>query len=147
MITTGTKIELIKPMGVLGKIGEICEIKEVLADGTICFRCSVGLGYMSYDEFTKYFKLYKIKNSWSEWHKISMKYLDLDGIAHFIPIKYRYNSRRVDLRTDREKDNLKVRTSCYKDDSFVLKDGVRLACARLKIKLMQEEVDKMAKSM
>ena len=47
----GDKIRLVKPMGVFTKIGEICEVTDVMNDGVICFRFDgvhlVGIGKIS----------------------------------------------------------------------------------------------------
>ena len=151
MITTGTKIQLTAPMGVFTNVGEICEIKEIMEDGTICFKFKRGLGYMSYDEYNKYFKPYvepKVKKVvWSEWKKAPMTYISIEGKQITIPIKYRYNGHRVDLRTDYPANNLKVRASCHKTDNFVLVKGIRLACARLKLKLFTKELEEMTNNM
>lgn len=152
MIAMGTKIELKAPMGVFTNIGEVCEVKNIMSDGTICFQFSRGLGYMSYDEFEKYFKEYKEpvkahKKPWTEWKHVQMEYVNIAGNKTSVPIKYRYNHRRVDLRTDYKEENLKVRVSCYKDDKFILSKGVQLGCARLKLKLFTRELEEMKNNM
>ena len=60
-MTKGDRIRLVKPMGVFDNVGEICEVVDISEDGLISFRfgkCILGymLGYMSYDEFEKYFE-------------------------------------------------------------------------------------------
>lgn len=57
MITKGTKIRLVKKMGVFDNIGEVCEVTSVSEDGIISFRFGgFHLGCMSYSEFEKYFE-------------------------------------------------------------------------------------------
>lgn len=57
MITKGTKIRLVKKMGVFDSIGEVCEVMSVSEDGVISFRFGgFHLGCMSYSEFEKYFE-------------------------------------------------------------------------------------------
>ena len=75
MITKGSKIQLVKPMGVFDNIGEVCEVVNVTEDGVITFRFgNYHLGCMSYDEFGKYFIHYEEtkktpKRKWSNWEK------------------------------------------------------------------------------
>lgn len=61
MLKKGDKIQLLKPMGMFDNIGEVCEVVNVLDDGTISFSFGNGLhmGVMSEDEFGKYFKYYE----------------------------------------------------------------------------------------
>lgn len=57
-MTKGDRIKLIRPMGVFDNIGEICEVVGISDNGLISFRFgSTNLGYMSYDEFERYFEL------------------------------------------------------------------------------------------
>ena len=60
MLKKGDKIQLLKPMGMFDNVGEVCEVVNVLDDGTISFSFGNGLhmGVMSEDEFGKYFKYY-----------------------------------------------------------------------------------------
>lgn len=60
MLKKGDKIQLLKPMGMFDNVGEVCEVVNVLDDGTISFSFGNGLhmGVMSDDEFGKYFKIY-----------------------------------------------------------------------------------------
>ena len=58
MLIQGSKIKLVKPMGIFDNIGEICEVTDVSEDGVIHFRFGgYHLGCMSYNEFEKYFEL------------------------------------------------------------------------------------------
>lgn len=58
MLIQGSKIKLIKPMGIFDNIGEVCEVTDVSEDGVISFRFGGShLGCMSYNEFEKYFEL------------------------------------------------------------------------------------------
>lgn len=62
MLTTESKIRLVKPMGVFDNIGEICEVTDVSEDGVISFRFGGShLGCMSYNEFEKYFEFVEIE--------------------------------------------------------------------------------------
>lgn len=56
-MTKGDRIKLVRPMGVFDNIGEVCEVISVSEDGLIGFKFGGhNLGYMSYDEFKKYFE-------------------------------------------------------------------------------------------
>lgn len=66
-MTKGDLIRLVKPMGVFNNIGEVCEIKDISEDGVISFRFGGShLGYMSYNEFEKYFELVEIEEEIDE---------------------------------------------------------------------------------
>ena len=58
MLVKGDKIRLVKSMGAFTNVGEICEVHSVDADGNITFKFGGGMhkGYMSPDEFEKYFE-------------------------------------------------------------------------------------------
>jgi len=61
MLRKGSKIKLVKKMGVFDNIGEVCEVVNVEEDGTIFFKFGEGMhmGVMSADEFEKYFVEYE----------------------------------------------------------------------------------------
>lgn len=64
MLIQGSKIKLIKPMGIFDNIGEVCEVTDVSEDGVISFRFGGShLGCMSYNEFEKYFESVEEKTS------------------------------------------------------------------------------------
>jgi hypothetical protein len=58
MLVKGDKIRLVKSMGAFTNVGEICEVHNVDEDGNITFKFGGGMhkGYMSSDEFNKYFE-------------------------------------------------------------------------------------------
>lgn len=66
MLVKGDKIKLVKPMGVFTNVGEICEVHDVEPNGNIIFKFGFGgvhKGYMTPDEFNKYFeKVEPVKN-------------------------------------------------------------------------------------
>lgn len=157
MITKGSKIQLINPMGLFDKTGEVCEVINVTEDAVITFKCSIGIGCMSYDEFEKYFKIYDDckkdesknikKRKWSEWSYNDYVYFTFEGGSYTVPVKYRTNGKIVDLRTDYNEEydeherNIRVKAVCNKSDKFDLETGLNIADARLQIKLMQNELD------
>lgn len=64
MITNGSKIQLVSPMGVFTNVGEVCEVIDINTYGgvvSISFKFGNGrhLGVMSFDEYQKYFKEYE----------------------------------------------------------------------------------------
>ena len=157
MITKGSKIQLIKPMGIFDNIGEVCEVVNVTEDGVISFRFGgYHLGCMSYDEFQKYFIVYEEENNmkdhninkkriWSDWVYDTFLYLRLNGEKYFVPVKYRTNGKIIDLRTDAEYNPeikaIKVKAFCHKNDEFDLDKGLNIADARLQIELMKNELE------
>lgn len=60
MLVNGDKIVLTAPMGVFKNVGEVCDVIDV-SNNVISFRFGNGMhmGWMSYDEFEKYFKKYE----------------------------------------------------------------------------------------
>ena len=153
MITKGSKIQLVKPMGVFDNIGEVCEVVNVTEDGVISFKFGNGmhLGCMSYDEFERYFVHYEEKKEkkvpkriWSEWEYDELPYADLGANSYDIPIKSRTNGKIVEIRTDWEdKPNIKAKASCSKNDKFDFDTGFDIADGRLQIKLLQKELQDM----
>ena len=136
MITKGSKIQLVKPMGVFDNIGEVCEVVNVTEDGAISFKFGNGmhLGCMSYDEFERYFVHYAEKKEkkvpkriWSEWEYNELPYADLDVYIYRVPIK----------------SNIKAKASCSKNDEFDFDTGFDIADGRLQIKLLQKELQDM----
>lgn len=157
MITKGSKIQLVKPMGVFDKVGEICEVVKVNEDAVITFMCTIGMGCMSYDELDKYFKVRdeevkketeKLKRKWSNWKYDTFIYYDFNGDRCTVPVKYRNNGKIVDLRTDWDcEDNMRTKASCSKNDVFNLDTGLDLADYRMQIKFMQKELKDMIDEM
>lgn len=149
MITKGSKIKLVKPMGLFNKIGEICEVVKINEDAVITFKCSLGMGCMSYNELDKYFEVCdnaKIKNkpkrTWNNWVNDVWVYFDKDGRNYKVPVKYRNNGKQVQLRTDwNYESNIQVKASCNKTDEFDLDLGLDIADHRMQIKLLQRDLE------
>lgn len=163
-ITKGTKIQLVKPMGILTNVGEVYEVHDLKEDGIILFKFdNYGLAGMSFDEFNRYFKVYeeekkveKPKREWSEWEYDWFYYFDLEGKEYIVPVKFRTNGKIVELRTNwkaginedgKEIVNIKTRAFCNKCDEFNFEEGLNLADARMTIKLLQKELDEMIENM
>ena len=153
MITKGSKIQLVKPMGVFDNIGEVCEVVNVTDAGVISFKFGNGrhLGCMSYDEFERYFTHYEEKKekkvpkrTWTEWECNIFPYADLSANCYNVPIKSRTNGKIVEIRTDWEDEpNIKAKASCSKNDEFDFDTGFEIADGRLQINLLQKELQDM----
>lgn len=156
MIAKGSRIKLVKPMGMFDKVGEICEVVKVNEDAVITFKCSLGYGCMSYDELDKYFvveefnntKPKKYKRKWSNWEYNTYIYYDFSGNSHTVPVKYRNNGKTVQLRTNwknvtEDKPNLRVKASCNKNDDFNFNTGLDIADYRMQIKYLQRKLEDM----
>ena len=149
MIAKGSKIKLVKPMGLFDKIGEICEVVKVNEDAVITFKCSFGMGCMSYDELDKYFEVCenvnvkkKPKRSWTNWTHDMWVYFDTDGKNYKVPVKYRNNGKQVQLRTNwKYQKNIRVKASCNKNDSFNVDVGLDIVDVRMQIKLLEKELN------
>ena len=159
MIVRGSKIKLVKPMGVFDKIGEICEVVRVDESAVITFKCSIGYGCMSYDELDRYFEIEdnkelknKFKRQWTDWEYDSFIYYNFDGTTSVVPVKYRNNGKIVDLRTDWEnatedKPNLRTKATCNKNDKFDFDSGLDLADNRMQIKFLKRKLEDMIDKM
>lgn len=143
----GDRIKLVKKMGVFDNIGEICEVTDIQEGGVICFKFGgCHLGCMSYDEYKKYFEKVEtpVKRTWSEWSDYHILYLtDLLGIPRSLSWQYRYNGKKIQVRSS----IFKVETTCYKNDTFDLNKGLNLAKKRLIVKYLDNQVKSIAKAM
>ena len=134
-------------MGVFDNIGEICEVTDIQEGGVICFKFGgCHLGFMSYDEYEKYFEKVEtpVKRTWSEWslaHELT--FIDIKGDEKTIKYQYRDNGKRIQVRSGA----FKVETTCYKDDTFDLSKGLNLAKKRLIVKYLDNQVKSIAKAM
>lgn len=156
-MVVGDKIRLVKPFGVLTKVGEVCEVANILSTGEIYFRHNKGVGIMSYEKFEEYFELVPVENKvekkkheWTEWEG------DLFPSDFYNPITDEHVHVNLEWRTDNEKrvqvrvkddSQLRSRSSCYKDDKFSINDGYNLAEYRVYIKWLSKVVDEYAKSL
>ena len=143
----GDRIKLVKKMGAFDNIGEICEVTDIQEGGVICFKFGgCHLGCMSYDEYEKYFEKVEtpVKRTWSEWSDYHILHLtDLLGIPRSLNWQYRYNGKRVQVRSGA----LKAGSSCYDEDEFSLSSGLELAEMRLVVKYLDNQVKSIAKAM
>ena len=159
MITSGSRIKLVKPMGMFNKVGEICEVVKVNEDAVIIFKCSFGMGCMSYDELDRYFVVEdnkelknKFKRQWTNWEYDSFIYYNFEGNSCVVPVKYRNNGKIVDLRTDwknatEDKPNLRAKATCNKNDKFDFDSGLDLADYRMQIKFLKRKLEDMIDKM
>lgn len=155
MLVAGSKIKLKEKMGVFDNVGEICEVVNILEDGTICFKFGgCHLGYMSYKEYEKYFDSVekKKRGMWSSWRAVSYEYpntirtltfKDVAGFFHLFDVVYRENGKKVQVKMD----GIRAEASCAPEDSFDLEAGLSLAGLRWIVKYNKRVVDKIAKKM
>lgn len=156
MITSGTKIIAVKEMGGVIKPNEVCEVIKVTEDGVISFRFrNAHMGVMSFDEYKTYFKLYeeqkketvKPKRKWTEWKDNDISVIHYNGDRLNIKGQIRSNGKIVEVRVFASKNHdkyIKAKASCCKGDKFSLKDGKKLAEARLRLKIQQLYVKEVA---
>ena len=153
MIAKGSRIKLVQPMGMFDKVEEICEVVNVNEDAVITFKCSFGMGCMSYDELSKYFEVEgnnsetnkKPKRKWSSWKYDMYIYYDFNGESRTVPVKYRTNGKAIDLRTDWEnatesRPNLRAKACCSENDKFDFDTGLDLADNRMQIEFLKREL-------
>lgn len=148
MITKGSKIKLIKEMGLFKNIGEICEVTDVAEGGIITFKFGGRhLGCMSYDEYLRFFepviKPVKPKRNWTTWKLDKVSLNDFDGKRTIVFYEYRSNGKTIQVRTR----SIKAEASCHEDDKFDLQKGLDLAVKRLIVKVLKEKVEQQAKEM
>lgn len=154
MITEGSKIKLIKPMGPFKNVGEVCEVVKIDTHDdvvSISFKYGNGkhLGIMSFNEFLTYFEeceetKKKEKRKWTNWEYDMFIYNDFKGHTYTQPVKYRNNGKTVELRTDRKNsENIQVKSSCnFKyNDKFDFDLGLEICDQRMQIKLLEEELN------
>lgn len=153
----GDKIKLVRPMGAFTNVGEICEVTDIREDRTIWFRFGgMHLGCMSYDEYKKYFEPVKekIRREWTRWihcqYNASFAY-DANGMSmndeNSGSVWYRYNGKRVQVKTFMSDKSLKASASCRKNDAFDLNKGLALAFKRLFPKVLAYLTECEAKKM
>lgn len=143
----GDRIKLVRKMGVFDNIGEICEVTDIQEGGVICFKFGgCHLGCMSYDEYEKYFEKVEtpVKRIWSKWNVMyNNDFIDINGKKRGFLYYVRDNGKKVQVRCDL----FKAEATCCKDDTFDFDKGLNLAKKRLIVKLLNNQVNEIAKSM
>lgn len=143
----GDKIKLVRKMGVFDNIGEICEVTDIQEGGVICFKFGgCHLGCMSYDEYEKYFEKVEtpVKRIWSKWSVMyNNRLIDINGKERYFIYQVRENGKRVQVKCGL----FKAEATCCKDDTFDFDKGLALAEKRLIVKLLNNQVNEIAKSM
>ena len=143
MLIQGSKIKLIKPIGVFENVGEICEVVDITEGGVISFRFGGHhLGYMSYDEFLKYFEQVE-ERVWSNWEDTRIVFYDINDKETVITLGFRNNGKKVQVRSGA----LKAESSCHSEDRFDFDKGFKLAKKRLIVKYLDHQVESIAKGM
>lgn len=134
-------------MGVFDNIGEICEVTDIQEGGVICFKFGgCHLGCMSYDEYEKYFEKVEtpVKRIWSKWSVMyNNRLIDINGKERYFIYQVRENGKRVQVKCGL----FKAEATCCKDDTFDFDKGLALAEKRLIVKLLNNQVNEIAKSM
>jgi hypothetical protein len=147
MLIVGSKIKLVRKMGVFDNIGEICEVTDIQEGGVICFKFGgCHLGCMSYDEYEKYFEKVEtpVKRIWSKWSVMyNNRLIDINGKERYFIYQVRENGKRVQVKCGL----FKAEATCCKDDTFDFDKGLALAEKRLIVKLLNNQVNEIAKSM
>ena len=143
MLIQGSKIKLIKPISVFKNVGEICEVVDITEGGVISFRFGGHhLGYMSYDEFLKYFEQVE-ERVWSNWEDTRIVFYDINDKETVITLGFRNNGKKVQVRSGA----LKAESSCHSEDRFDFDKGFKLAKKRLIVKYLDHQVESIAKGM
>lgn len=134
-------------MGVFDNIGEICEVTDIQEGGVICFKFGgCHLGCMSYDEYEKYFEKVEtpVKRIWSKWSVMyNNRLIDINGKERYFIYQVRENGKMVQVKCGL----FKAEATCCKDDTFDFDKGLALAEKRLIVKLLNNQVNEIAKSM
>ena len=144
MLIQGSKIKLIKPIGVFKNVREICEVVDITEGGVISFRFGGHhLGCMSYDEFLKYFKQVEEEKVWSNWEDTRVLFYDINDKETVITLGFRNNGKKVQVRSGA----LKAESSCHSEDRFDFDKGFELATKRLIVKYLDNQVKSIAKGM
>lgn len=154
----GDKIILTKSMGVLHKIGTVCEVIDVSKEGVITFKVLdpnlKGLvGCMSFNEFEKYFELsdqridQTKKYEWNAWTIYTIEFYDLFDIKRVFVCKIRDNGKKVQLKAEINGKVFKAEAACHEEDEFNFNIGRQLAGYRFKKKFidhqLKEQISKM----
>lgn len=121
----------------LEKVGELYEVANILDDCVIICEVATKLAVAAisiknFDEFFVPFEEAK-KKGWTKWRPI---YQD-DGLIGY----YRTNFHKTQFRSPNLKH--KATASCLKTDEFNLYDGVMLAYARYRKKIIEETMNKL----
>lgn len=161
MLKIGDKIKYVKadpfiemPLGTIMTITDITGTAiavqgDYKADGS-----TVGLikGLMSYDKYEKHFekiieeKVEK-KNIWTDWmdiEDICCEDLQCSSCPYYylcdLDMQYKTNGKRIIVKPKGKYDFIKSYATCHKTDTFDLAVGLKVALARLNVKLAQEQL-------
>lgn len=170
MLKIGDKIKYVKANSLigmpLGTVMTITDIKGVVvavdANYAVGNCNAVIRGVMSYDEVEKYFekvaeeKIEK-KNTWTDWDiapaisEITHCCEDDTVLCSACPysyicdyedaVEYKTNGKKIMARLKMNEDkHIKSYATCHKTDTFNLNTGLRVALARLNVKIAQERL-------
>lgn len=176
MLKIGDKIKYVKENSFMefpiGTVFEVTDIKGTALAVEGLYKVGVvpkGIirGLMSYDEYEKYFekvveevKTEPKKSPWTEWEEIKNVKMceDVYGDCDVCPflymcdipladIEYKTNYKKIMIRYKMPNGEVvKAHSTCNKVDTFNLEVGLKVALARLNVKLAEENLQKNFKS-
>lgn len=134
MLVKGNKIEMIKALPEFNMVGDVFEVTNVGADGSITIKSSYGIGVMSYKEFEEYFKIVKEY----EWVKLNEYIInpDMDLVKSLCDLSIG-KIGDMDIKTDNEKfvmlkcGKYVTEAKLHPEDEFNLIKGIKICICRL----------------
>lgn len=154
MITEGSFVKVVKSWPGVFDAGDIFHVSFI--DDNAIMYLNGGSGhtakvFVTPKEFVKCFEVcdnpYKVKAKriWTDWKYSTLHYYGTNGEEHNTHTYYRYNGKVVEVKKYNEK--LKARSCCCKSDRFDLEKGLNLANKRLIVKILDTEVNDLARNM
>ena len=171
MLKIGDKIKYVKanpliemPLGTTMTVTDIQGIAVAVEANCQIGTCNAVIqGVMSYDEVEKYFEKTieeEVKKSttytWTKWQTIKplseiIQCLQGNSSCTDCPyyavcdyddeVEYKTNGKKIMVRLNMGNKYLKSYATCHKTDSFNLNTGLRVALARLNVKIAQERLN------
>ena len=129
-IVVGEKLVLMHPVDKLKNVGQIYEIANIV-DNFIVLRdekTKIAVGVCDIVAIETHFTKYEKFTGWTQWNRL------INGRGDVIAF-YRTNGKKVQVRTV---DGFRGEATCNKCDTFDLWFGIRLAHARMQLKIMSK---------
>lgn len=102
--------------------------------------------YVTLDKFNQAFE--PVAPEWTKWEKHDRIFvLGDDDTNPWLVVETRNNGHKVQLRTSYHGKQIVAESSCSPEDKFDEKKGLRLAEARLIVKLYEKFADDLARSL
>jgi hypothetical protein len=168
MLKIGDKIKYVNTNSLmefpLGTIFEVKDIKGTALAVSGKYKANgmtVGYieGIMSYDEYEKYFEKYveeektEKKNPWSEWKEVNFDNVCDSACGcetcplsyccnnlDYCDVLYKTNNKRIIVKYTTNGKVIKSHSTCHETDTFDLNTGLRVALARLFVKIAEEDL-------